>query len=135
MILSSRSKHGLCAMIQLAIHYGKGHLQMKVIAEAGGISQKYVEQIVPKLIAAGLVRGRRGPKGGHVLAVHPSEIKLSRIISALEWSTEPIECGKHRKFSKGCNECATNLVWAKLRKITWDFLDSTTLQDLVDMEK
>jgi Rrf2 family cysteine metabolism transcriptional repressor len=135
MKLSARSKHGLRAIVELAIHYGKGYLQMKDIAEAGGISKKYIEEMFSKLIFSGMVKSYRGPKGGYVLKVPPSEINLSRIVSVLEWPEEPIGCGKHKKFSKRCNECVTERIWAKLHKNASDYFESTTLQDLLDMKK
>ena len=135
MKLSARSKHGLRAMVELAMNYGKGYLQMKVMAEAGGISKKYLEEMFSKLIISGMVKSYRGPKGGYVLKVHPGEIKLSRIVSVLEWPVEPSRCGKHKKFSKRCNECVTERIWAKLEKNSSDYLESTTLQDLLDMKK
>ena len=135
MKLSERSKHGLQAMIQLAIHYGKGYLQLKDIAKAGGISKKYLEEMIHKLIISGMVKSYRGPKGGCVLGAPPSEISLGMIVNVLERPDEPTGCAKHKKFSKGCNSCVMGKVYAKMERNATDYLESTTLQDLIDMKK
>jgi Rrf2 family protein len=80
-----------------------------------------------------LVNSIRGPKGGYLLAKKPSEIKLSKIFSALEGPINNVDCTKHAKFSKGCNDCVVSFLWSKFNKNTWDLFESMTLQDMVDM--
>ena len=133
MKLSSRSKHGLRAVVELALNYDQGLMQIQAIAEKAGISNKYLEQLIAALKVTGLVRSTRGPKGGYFLARKPSEIKLGEVFTSLEGPTYDIDCAKHPTFSKGCNECVTKLVWARVQKATLALIDSTTLQDLVDM--
>ena len=135
MKLSSRSKHGLRAVVELALNHGEGPLQIQSIAKKAGISNKYLEQLIAALKVSGIVRSTRGPKGGYFLARQPSEIKLNDVFTSLEGPTYEIKCDKHDSFSKGCNECATKLIWARLQKDTLALIDSTTLQDLVDISE
>jgi DNA-binding IscR family transcriptional regulator len=44
MKLSSRSRYGFRAILELAVDYGKGPLQIKTIAKREDISNKYLEQ-------------------------------------------------------------------------------------------
>ena len=135
MKLSSRSKHGLRAMVELALNEGQGPMLIKTIAERAGISNKYIEQLIAALKISGLVRTKRGPHGGYFLGKQPSEIKLSQIFTSLEGPTYGIECTMHTKFSKGCDSCVMAKVWSKIHKTLSAFTDSTTLQDLIDMKK
>ena len=64
MKLSSRSRYGFRAILELAVEYGNGPLQIKTIAKREDISNKYLEQLVAMRKASGLVRSIRGPKGG-----------------------------------------------------------------------
>jgi len=84
MKLSSRSRYGLRAILELAVEYGNGPLQIKTIAEREDISNKYLEQLVAMLKASGLVRSIRGPKGGYELTRPPGDVKLSEVFTTLE---------------------------------------------------
>jgi Rrf2 family cysteine metabolism transcriptional repressor len=135
MKISSKSRYGLKAMVKLAFNHGQGLMKIKTIAEGEDVSVKYVENQIAILYVAGLVRSARGPKGGYVLARHPSEIKVSEVINALDGPTHDIKCTKHTKFTKGCNNCLARHIWSKIHGTIWDLLDSMTLQDLIDMKK
>ena len=135
MKLSAKSRYGFRAALQLALEYDKGWLQVKTIAEREDISIKYLEQLIAILKAAGLIYAKRGRNGGYILAKHPSKIKLSEIFSILEGPLYGIDCTKHTKFTKGCNNCVARRIWSKIGDSIWDLLDSMTLQDLIDMKK
>ena len=135
MKLSSRSKHGLRAMVELALNHGQGLMQIKTITEGAGISNKYLEQMIAALKRSGLVRSKKGPKGGFTLSRQPSEIKLGEVFNALEGPTGDMKCTEHDRFSKGCCGCVMAKVWAKIYKTSYALIDSTTLQDLIDMKK
>ena len=111
MKLSSRSRYGLRAILELAIAYGNGPLQIKEIAKKEDISNKYLEQLVAMLKSKGLVRSIRGPKGGYVLTKNPNEIKLSDVFLSLEGPIDTTDCFEHPIFYQGCTECATRKVW------------------------
>lgn len=133
MKLSSRSRYGFRAVMELAMHYGKGPLQLKIIAQSGDISGKYLEQLVGMLMRSGLIRSLRGPRGGYTLAMPPSQIKLSDIITTLEGFDPAPECSDHKKFSLSCGDCIMTAIWAKMHKTMSNLLESITLQDLVEL--
>ena len=133
MKLSSRSRYGFRAIMELAMYYGKGPLQLKMIAKTGDISGKYLEQLVGMLMRSGLIRSLRGPRGGYLLALPPAQIKLSQIIKTLEGAEPDPECKHHENFTNGCGDCVMTAIWDKLRNTMTDLLDSITLQDLLDL--
>lgn len=59
MKLSMRSRYGMRLMIDLAQHWGEGHIALKDIAERQGISRKYLEQIVSLLTSHKLLKATR----------------------------------------------------------------------------
>ena len=67
MKLSTRTRYGIRAVLELAENYGKGPIQLKVIARDQGISVKYLEQLMATLKSSGIVSSVRGSKGGYVL--------------------------------------------------------------------
>ncbi|MBM3174043.1 MAG: Rrf2 family transcriptional regulator, partial [Chloroflexi bacterium] len=67
MKLSTRSRYGMRALLELGMHYGEGPVLIKDVAARQQVSQYYLEQIVLQLRTAGLVRSLRGAKGGIAL--------------------------------------------------------------------
>lgn len=135
MKLSTRSRYGLRAVLELAIEYGEKPLQIKTIADREDISNKYLEQLMSTLKSSGLVRSIRGPKGGYLLAKAPSEVKLSHVFLALEGPLAMAECIEHPEFCVRCSDCVTRQVWAEIHDAMMGVLESQTLQDLVDKAK
>jgi Rrf2 family protein len=132
MKLSSRSRYGLRAILDLALQYGKGPLQIKAIANREDISNKYLEQLMTILRTSGLVRSLRGPKGGYLLAKAPNEVKLREVFTVLEGPLITVECLQHPEFCPRCAECITRQVWAEVQDAMLGVLEAITLQDLVD---
>jgi Rrf2 family cysteine metabolism transcriptional repressor len=132
MKLSTRSRYGLRAVLELALEYGNKPLQIKTIAEREDISNKYLEQLMSTLKASGIVRSIRGPKGGYLLAQDPSEIKLSKVVMALEGPLVIVDCIAHPEFCVRCTDCVTRQVWTEIHNAMTNVLESQTLQDLVD---
>jgi Rrf2 family protein len=132
MKLSSRSRYGLRAILDLALEYGGGPLQIKAIAEREDISNKYLEQLMTILKTAGLVRSLRGPKGGYLLTKPPNEVRLSEVFTVLEGPLVTVECLRHPEYCPRCAECITRQVWAQIQDAMLGVLESITLQDLVD---
>ena len=55
MKLSTRTRYGIRAVIELAQHEGERPLQLKTIAERQDISIKYLEQLMGGLRSAGFI--------------------------------------------------------------------------------
>lgn len=132
MKLSTRSRYGMRAALELAVDYEKGPLQIKVIAQRQGISNKYLEQLMAVLKGAGLLRSVRGPKGGYLLARKPADITVYEVFKVLEGPVYTVECVEHEDFCPRCAECLTRQVWSEMDKAIVEVLESVTLQDLVD---
>jgi len=66
MKLSAKGKYAVTAMLDLALHSGKGPMTLADISLDQGISLSYLEQLFAALRGKQLVRGVRGP-GGRLL--------------------------------------------------------------------
>jgi Rrf2 family protein len=78
------------AMLDLAAHYQAPQpVRLKGIAEANGIPQRFLVQILLQLKGAGLVLSIRGASGGYQLARPPREISLAEIINAIDRHSAP----------------------------------------------
>src|SRR5262249_11055959 len=72
--ISSRGQYGLRALAVLAKRHGRGPTQVREIARAEGLSAKYLEQLLGRLRAGGLVTSVRGARGGYQLSREPGAI-------------------------------------------------------------
>jgi len=132
MQLSTRTRYGCRALVELALNHQNGAMSLSEIANQQDISVKYLAQIFPPLKAAGLVRSIRGPRGGYTLARDPSDIRLSDIVHVLEGSLAPVECVDAPDLCRRSGACVTRNVWETLRDRMEDVLQSMTLSDLAD---
>ncbi len=101
------------------------------IAERQDISQKYLEQILTQLKQAGLIRARKGLRGGYALSRPADRIRLSEILNALDNSileeTEPAGETGGRSLRRAVNDC----VWGELNRSIAGFAESRTLADIM----
>ncbi len=135
MRLSTRAKYGTRALLDIAIHGGKGPILLKDIAQRQQISAPYLAHVITPLVTTGIVRSTRGARGGIWLAKSPAEIRLSEVIRALEGSLAPVECVNDPQICTRSALCVTRDIWNELKQAIDRVLESITLQDLVERQK
>ena len=85
MRISAKAEYACVAMLDLAANYaGPQPVRVKAIADAHGISQRFLVQILLQLKSKGLVTSVRGASGGYQLTRPPDNISLWDIIQAIE---------------------------------------------------
>jgi Rrf2 family protein len=132
MKLSTRSRYGTRAMIDIARHRDSRDTQLKDIAARQAISAKYLDHLLSSLRKAGLIRSTRSRQAGYSLARPASKITLKDIVLVLEGSLAPVDCVEHFGACPKVKTCRSRGVWEKLKKETEKVLDGITLRDLVD---
>jgi len=135
MKLSTRSRYGTRALLEMALHRAEEPVFLKEIAERQQISLPYLEHLIAPLIAGGMIRSTKGPRGGVSLAKAPEEIKLSEVIQLLEGSVAPVECVNAPGICHRSEFCVTRDLWSELKNAMTGVLESTTLQDLVERHR
>jgi Rrf2 family cysteine metabolism transcriptional repressor len=135
MKLSTRTRYGTRALLELALHRGQEPVFLKDIARQQQISLPYLEHLIAPLIAGGIIRSTKGPKGGVSLARNPENIKLSEIAQLLEGPMAPVECVDHPEICNRSGACVTRDIWIRLKEAMDGVLGSTTLQNLVEQQK
>lgn len=86
--LTAKTRYSLSALLEMAQRYGSGLVQVKDIAGRHSISPQYLEQLLNRLIHAGLVRAVRGKNGGYTLVNPPDQLTLLNLLEALEGPLE-----------------------------------------------
>lgn len=133
MKISTKGRYALRLMIDLAENKEKGYITLGDIAERQNISKKYLEQIVPLLNRSGLLKTNRGYQGGYMLARPADKYTVGEILRVTEGNLAPVTCLEHEvNECQRAGECATLYVWQGLHKAVNDYLDSITVQDIVD---
>jgi len=130
MKLSTRTRYGTRAMLDLALSYGQGPTPLKDIADHQDLSSKYLEQVLAALQAANLVRAIRGSKGGYILSRRPEQISLRDIYEFLEGSEGFVRCTSDPRVCTRADFCVTRELWATLYETCVKTLESVTLEDL-----
>ena len=133
MKISTKGRYALRLMVDLAEHRDNGFIALKDVAKRQNISKKYLEQIVPVLNGAGLLATNRGNRGGYKLAKEPKEYTVGDILRITEGSIAPVSClDSEVNPCERKNFCQTLYVWEGLYKVVNEYLDSITVQDIVD---
>ncbi len=133
MKISTKGRYALRLMLDLAVNGRENYVALKDIAERQNISKKYLEQIVPLLNKVGALRTNRGYQGGYMLAKRPSEYTVGDILRITEGSLAPVSClDSEENFCDKSNDCITLPLWKGLYQAVNNYLDSVTLQDLLD---
>ena len=135
MKLSTKARYGTRALLELALRQGEGPVLLREIAKKQKISLPYLEHLVSPLIAGGIIRSIKGPRGGICLAKTPGEIKLSEVVQLLEGSVAPVDCVNDPGACDRSAFCVTRDIWSELKEAMEGVLGSTTLQDLVERHK
>jgi Rrf2 family protein len=71
------------AVLYIAYNAASDPMSSKEIANKQGMPPRYLEQMMQKLVRAGVLRGVRGPRGGYLLAREKRRITLADICKAL----------------------------------------------------
>ena len=134
MKLSTRTRYGTRALMELALRQSHEPVLLKDIAARQEISLPYLEHIVTPLIAAGIIRSTKGPKGGISLARKPEDITLKEIMQILEGTVAPVECIDNPGACRRSDFCAARDIWGELKNAMNGVLEATTLHDLVEKQ-
>ena len=134
MNISTKGRYAVRAMLDLALQPTGEPTLIKDISKRQEISDLYLEQLFNRLKTAGLLRSIRGPKGGFMLNKPAVEIKLIDILEAMEGPIAPVDCVDNATLCTRADSCVTRDVWAEMKKVMVEMLESTTLEDLVKLE-
>ncbi len=131
MRLTTKGRYAVTAMLDLALHEGRGPISLADISERQGISLSYLEQLFAKLRRNELVRSVRGPGGGYQLNHPQNGISVAQVIDAVNESVEATGCDRQGDCQSG-ETCLTHHLWCDLSNQIHSFLNGITLADLVE---
>ena len=135
MKLSTKSRYGLRAVIEIAKTYGSTPAKRKNVAANQGISDSYLENILIVLKNNRIIETTRGVKGGYVLSKPPREITVLEVVNSLEGPLDLVDCVGSNATCAKTDTCATRTIWKELADAWQAILGRMTLQDVIDREE
>ena len=127
MKISKKTQYGLRAMVFLA-EKKKGEIfSLKEISEKESIPFSFLEKIFLRLEKSGVLKSRKGVKGGYCLSQPASKITVAGVMKALEGKISLVDCS----FCRQTRRCRAKNAWKKIQESLNKALRSITLKDLI----
>ncbi len=114
MRISSRCEYGLRAMIYLARAEHDDPVPLTVIARREDMPTAFLERILARLRAGGLVASTRGASGGYRLSRPAGAISVADIVTAIEGPLSLVGCLPDEGGCARSGSCASQRVWRRL---------------------
>lgn len=125
--LTTRGRHAVIAMVELAGKGGDKPVPLSQIAQSGNISLSYLEQLFAGLRRHGLVRSFRGPGGGYILAKPAKDIRVSEILISAE------DCAPARRNApEEPGNPQTEALWLQIGEFLHACLKEVSLEDVTN---
>ena len=136
MRVSAKAQYACIAMLDLSLKHGDPQpVHIKAIADAHGISQRFLVQILLQLKVNGLVESIRGAAGGYQLARPPETITLADILNVIDRNDRPASARPGFAGPPSPVVEAVRGVWKKVQTAQQRILEATTLADLTQRLK
>jgi Rrf2 family transcriptional regulator, cysteine metabolism repressor len=132
MWISKRTDYATRAVLALAIAEEDAPIKLEELVRRTAVPRSVLEQVMPAMRSAGIVRSERGTHGGYRLNRPPEEITLERVVRLFQGPLAPIGCAT-RRHPEPCPmsvDCSLRFVWEEVRDATIQVLAETTFADL-----
>jgi Rrf2 family protein len=130
MRVSAKADYAVRAAAELAAA-DEGPVKGEKLADAQDIPLQFLEHILLELKHAGIVRARRGAKGGYWLARPAEEVTIADIVRAVEGPIAHVQSAPPESIEYRGNAEHLQEVWIAVRASLRTVLEHVTLADLV----
>ena len=131
MRVSAKADYAVRAAVELAAVGEDGPVKGERLAEAQEIPLQFLEHILLELKHHGIVRARRGAKGGYWLARPADEVTIADIVRAVEGPIAHVQSAPPESIEYRGNAEHLQEVWLAVRASLRTVLEHVTLADLV----
>ncbi len=127
--ISDAANLAMHAMSVLAASNGNGQSSVTKLAQRLGVSEHHLAKVMQRLSKVGLVKSRRGPKGGFSLGKPADEIVLMDVFEAIEGPVPERTCLLDKKVCDGKHCLLGDLVQSVNAQVR-EHLAETRLSDM-----
>ena len=135
MQLTLKGDYAVRVMVDLAGQPRDASVRTEDLGRRTGVPQAYLSKIIQALAHAGLVRTRRGARGGIALLAEPRAITLRQVIEAVEGPIYLNRCLIRPGACPRDSFCPVHPVWARIQEIVVRELESVRIKDLADTSR
>jgi Rrf2 family protein len=130
MRISAKGEYAIKAVLDLALHYGRGLIPIQEIATRRSIPQRYLEQVLLGLKRAGLLTSKRGAAGGYHLTRPPDEVTVGAVLRAVEGAHAPFESRARERHPRDGSDLVE--LWDEIADAVAKVVDRLTFAELAD---
>ena len=129
--VTRRGEYGLTAATYLACQKPGDLSQIHEIAAHCDLPEPFLAQILRRLVLSGIVRSKKGARGGFQLAKPAAEISFLDVLEALEGPVAVNQC----QHTAGCDNkgnCSMESVWDRAQRAFVEVLRDSYLAESAD---
>ena len=126
MRISAKGKYAVKMLVDLAENNGEDFISLSDIAERKNISKKFLEQIVPIFVKAGIVRANRGNRGGYRLNKPACMCTIGEVLRATDGELLPVDDAVYD------SDASVQFIWEGLHDTVCNYVDRISLQDIIE---
>lgn len=124
-------EYGIEGILYLARRDQDEPALIREISQATAIPETFLSKIFQRLATKGLIRSRRGFRGGFRLARPAERITLREIVEALQGPIEFHRCLDHLRARGRSGRCHVKHVFDQVQQKVASILEQTTLEDIL----
>lgn len=127
--ISRKGDYGLLLLTTLVQEGVKKPVSLRDISRKRKMPFKFLSQIAPTLVEAGILGSKEGASGGYFLKRKPSDVSVGEVLEILEGPVAPVAC-----MREGCTcepHCVQQSVMKKMAMSVRETMRGYTLADLV----
>lgn len=125
--LSRKSALAIEAVLDIAYNARPDPVQSRDITARQGVPQRYLEQVLQRLVREGVLRGVRGPRGGYTLARERRRVSIGDVVRVV-YSLDSEE--DEAVSSAELGEKVVAPLWESVQADMLRQLDMVTMEDL-----
>ena len=126
---SKKLVYAVESVVDIAYNGGSEPVRSRDIAKRQGVPHRYLEQVMQRLVHAGVLRGVRGPRGGYLLARERRRITLGQIARVVR----ELEKTDQKEAADAASDLADQVlqpIWNEMQEDMMIRLDKVTIEDL-----
>jgi Rrf2 family protein len=130
MRISAKADYAVRAALELAAAPDKEPVKGERLSEAQEIPLQFLEHILLEMKHAGIVRARRGAKGGYWLARPADDVTVADVIRAVEGPLASVRGGPPEDVAYAGAAESLSSVWIAVRASLRSVVERVTLADV-----
>ena len=126
---SKKLVYAVESVVDIAYNGGSEPVRSREIAKRQGVPHRYLEQVMQRLVHAGVLRGVRGPHGGYLLARERRRITLGQIARVVR-ELEKLDQKEAAHAASDLADQVLQPIWNEMQEDMMTRLDKITIEDL-----